>query len=221
MVRYADDFVILERTEGEAQEALAEVREWMAEAVLTLHPDGTRLVNPEATETFDFLGYTLGRNTRCPSRRSLSRLRDAVRVLTARKGGKPLAAVVKPLNRLLRGRLPYLPARKGLAAEGTRRVDSKAASRNPVNPDPPQGPGLRDRQGALAPGLVRQACALLACEGAHGNNPSPLSEKITDRRAVCVNCSRTVQREGRSGDRPSLPLWGIIAFTVDRGRAGR
>lgn len=107
MVRYADDFVILCRTEGEAQEALAEVREWMAEAGLTLHPDKTRLVNLEARETFDFLGYTLGRNARRPSKRSLSRFRDAVRALTPRKVGKSLDAVVKPLNRLLRGWFQY------------------------------------------------------------------------------------------------------------------
>lgn len=38
MVRYAGDFVILCRTAAEAEQALAVVQEWVAEARLTLHP---------------------------------------------------------------------------------------------------------------------------------------------------------------------------------------
>ena len=107
MVRYADDFVILCRTRGEAQAALDEVREWMAEAGLTLHPDKTRLVDLSARETFDFLGYTLGRGVRRPSKRSLTRLRDAIRLHTPRTAGKSLANVITPLNRTLRGWFQY------------------------------------------------------------------------------------------------------------------
>ena len=42
MVRYADDFVILCRTRGEADAALAEVRVWVNGAGLTLHPSCRR-----------------------------------------------------------------------------------------------------------------------------------------------------------------------------------
>jgi RNA-directed DNA polymerase len=38
MVRYADDFVILTQTREEAETALAEIRELVAENGLTLHP---------------------------------------------------------------------------------------------------------------------------------------------------------------------------------------
>ncbi len=107
MVRYADDFVILCRTGAEAQEALAEVQEWMANAGLTLHPDKTRLVNLDAGEVFDFLGYTLGRKTRRPSKRSLSRFRETVRQRTPRKAGKSLAVIIKSLNRTLEGWFQY------------------------------------------------------------------------------------------------------------------
>ena len=41
MVRYADDFVTLCSTEEEANNALAEVQQWMKENGLTLHPDKT------------------------------------------------------------------------------------------------------------------------------------------------------------------------------------
>ena len=45
MVRYADDFVILCRSEAEAARALAVVQQWTAAAGLTLHPDKTRIVD--------------------------------------------------------------------------------------------------------------------------------------------------------------------------------
>ena len=55
MVRYADDFVILCRTEAEAQSALAAVSVWVSEAGLTLHPVKTRVVDASAPGGFDFL----------------------------------------------------------------------------------------------------------------------------------------------------------------------
>jgi len=45
MVRYADDFVILCRTQQDAETALAKVHELTAAKGLTLHPEKTRLVD--------------------------------------------------------------------------------------------------------------------------------------------------------------------------------
>ena len=45
MVRYADDMVVLCRSREEAETALEKLREWMAGAGLTLHPDKTRTVD--------------------------------------------------------------------------------------------------------------------------------------------------------------------------------
>ncbi len=44
MVRYADDFVILCERAEQAQKALAEVRAWVEENGLTLHPDKTHIM---------------------------------------------------------------------------------------------------------------------------------------------------------------------------------
>jgi len=57
MVRYADDFVILCRSQAEAQAALDAVRAWVNEAGLTLHTEKTRIVNATQPGGFDFLGY--------------------------------------------------------------------------------------------------------------------------------------------------------------------
>jgi len=51
MVRYADDFVILCRSEGEALAALRQVAAWVVANGLTLHPDKTRVVPPAVAET--------------------------------------------------------------------------------------------------------------------------------------------------------------------------
>ena len=45
MVRYADDMVVLCRSQVEAEAALEKLREWMSGAGLTLHPDKTRTVD--------------------------------------------------------------------------------------------------------------------------------------------------------------------------------
>ena len=56
IVRYADDFVILCRSEAEAQEALGLVESWTSANGLTLHPDKTHLGNC-LEGGFEFLGY--------------------------------------------------------------------------------------------------------------------------------------------------------------------
>ena len=58
MVRYADDFVVLCQTAGEAQAGLAKVRAWVEENGLTLNPDKTHVGDcREQGQGFDFLGY--------------------------------------------------------------------------------------------------------------------------------------------------------------------
>ena len=52
MVRSADDFVILCRTQAEAQAALAAVTAWVNEAGLTLHPAKTRVVDATQADAF-------------------------------------------------------------------------------------------------------------------------------------------------------------------------
>ena len=65
MVRYADDFVILCRSQKEAEQALAAVRQWRRSRRLTLHPTKTRIVDVR-DEGFDFLGYRFARHAAGP-----------------------------------------------------------------------------------------------------------------------------------------------------------
>jgi RNA-directed DNA polymerase len=103
LVRYADDFVILCRSEAEAQAALMAVRQWVSGAGLTLHPEKTRIVNAAQPGGFDFLGYHFERGQKWPRQKSLGKLKDRVRAQTSRLDGRSLSAIVRDVNRSLRG----------------------------------------------------------------------------------------------------------------------
>lgn len=106
MVRYADDFVILCRTGEQAQQALALVQQWTAQAGLTLHPEKTRIVD-EQLEGFDFLGYHFGQGRRQPRKKSLDKLKDSIRDKTGRLSGFPLQFIIGTINQTLRGWFGY------------------------------------------------------------------------------------------------------------------
>ena len=107
LVRYADDFVICCRSETEAQAALAEVREWVAQAGLVLHPEKTRIVDMRQPGGFDFLGYHFERGMKWPRAKSLMKLKERVRAKTPRLSGSSLSDIITDVNRTLRGWFGY------------------------------------------------------------------------------------------------------------------
>lgn len=107
MIRYADDFVILCRSQEAADAALAAIREWTKAAGLTLHPDKTRIVNAEAQGGFDFLGYHFERGYRWPRVKSLAKFKGAIRAKTGRTRPGPLGDIIDDVNRTLRGWMQY------------------------------------------------------------------------------------------------------------------
>ena len=106
MVRYADDFVLLCRSEAEAVRALEQVKRWTEQAQLTLHPEKTRIVNAEAGG-FDFLGYHFEKGRKTPRIKSLKKFKDTIREKTRRQNGHSLETIVTRLNRTLRGWFEY------------------------------------------------------------------------------------------------------------------
>ena len=113
MVRYADDMVVLCRSQDEADSALEKLREWMAGAGLTLHPDKTRTVDMNLADShFDFLGYRFqrsrrGRVMRLIRPKSLRKLRESIKSRTRRANGRSMKAIVADLNRTLPGWFGY------------------------------------------------------------------------------------------------------------------
>jgi RNA-directed DNA polymerase len=106
MVRYADDFVILARTQEDAQRALEMVRQWTTENGLTLHPKKTKIVDVR-TDAFEFLGYRFVKHRRFPRRKSLDKFKAAIRAKTKRTSGHCLHFIITDVNFTLRGWFEY------------------------------------------------------------------------------------------------------------------
>jgi RNA-directed DNA polymerase len=114
LVRYADDFVVLARYQGyRIEEWLdAKLEGWMG---LSINREKSKVVNLQAGESLDFLGYTFrfdrdlhGREKTylnvTPSKKSLKKARETIREKTGpKKCFKPAPEVVKDLNTFLRG----------------------------------------------------------------------------------------------------------------------
>lgn len=107
MIRYADDFVILCGSQQEAEKALEQVRQWMGEAGLTLHPTKTRIVNASERGGFDFLGYHFERGYRWPRKKSTDKFKETIRNKTPRLRPGPLEHIIQDINRTVRGWFGY------------------------------------------------------------------------------------------------------------------
>lgn len=113
MVRYADDMVVLCTDVETAQCALETIRGWMTEMGLTLHPEKTRTVDMNLTGShFDFLGYRFwkGRNDvlhRFVRPESKRKLKQKLKPITKRANGHSMDALIRRLNRILKGWFGY------------------------------------------------------------------------------------------------------------------
>jgi RNA-directed DNA polymerase len=106
MVRYADDLVILCKTEQYAQDAMKYLSSWVCNAGLKLHPTKTCIVNA-IKDGFNFLGYCFVNNTRKVSEKSLKKLKDTIRMKTKRSRGDSIETIVKDVNKTLYGWFEY------------------------------------------------------------------------------------------------------------------
>lgn len=103
MVRYADDFIILCRSEAEARGALAEVRQWINGAGLVLHPEKTGVVDATQRGGFEFLGWHFERGYKWPREKSQQKFKEAIRRRTLRSDGRSMEEIIQRVNRTVRG----------------------------------------------------------------------------------------------------------------------
>ncbi len=145
LVRYADDWAVLCRTERDARAALALAGEILAGLGLELHPEKTRVVDlREGREGFDFLGWHFRARVsgrllergirryylqRWPSQRSMKRIRQKIKAQTGRNrtGAGDIRDVIRDLNPILRGWGNYF--RTGNAADKFIEIDRYTAWR--------------------------------------------------------------------------------------------
>jgi len=107
MVRYADDLVILCKTEEDARQALTLLTAEMAKRELQLHPEKTRLVEVKESRGFDFLGYHIKIDYKRPRTKSMKKFKDKIHELTPRNHGNSLKKLISRLNQTLRGWFNY------------------------------------------------------------------------------------------------------------------
>ena len=117
LIRYADDFVAMCRTESAAREALRRTGLVMDRLGLTLHPAKTRLVDlRRGKESFVFLGCTIRKRRsiqrnprwhfmqRWPSPKATKKLRARIQEITSkRQSGRDVKHLIAELTPVLRG----------------------------------------------------------------------------------------------------------------------
>jgi len=103
--RYADDFVVLCQTRGQAQEALTLVRQVLeGELGLALSAEKTKITTYGTG--YEFLGFFLSSRSRRPRDKSVLKFKTKVRELTVRHRNLD-AEVITKLNRVIRGTANY------------------------------------------------------------------------------------------------------------------
>jgi RNA-directed DNA polymerase len=121
LIRYADDAVVLCRTEAQAHEALRRIGIILNRLKLTLHPTKTQVVYVgDGRQGFDFLGFHCRKVEswkyrgkrylqRWPSRRAMQRVRDRVKAITAPRYRlpEPIQTIVDEVNRAVRAWASY------------------------------------------------------------------------------------------------------------------
>ena len=103
-VRYADDFVILCKTETEAKKALEIVRNFLEGMKLEASPEKTKISH--FAEGFDFLGFTIKSHSIQMRTKSLEKFKKNVRDITTRSHNLD-KKVIEKLNRVIRGTVNY------------------------------------------------------------------------------------------------------------------
>ena len=144
LVRYADDFVVICRSEAEAGAARELAGQVLADLGLEPHPGKTRVVDlTEGREGFDFLGCHFHARVsgrllergirryylqRWPSQDAMRRVRQRIKALTGRgRAGRDIREVIAELNPILRGWGNYF--RTGNAAVRFNQIDWYVAGR--------------------------------------------------------------------------------------------
>lgn len=120
-VRYADDFVVLCRSESQAKEARSEVEHLLHTRLgLTLSPEKTKVTT--FREGFAFLGFDISSYSVRMRDKSVENFKNKVRVITRRSYNLDAELVVR-LNRLIRGTANYFATQWSNCGNAYRSLD--------------------------------------------------------------------------------------------------
>lgn len=103
-VRYADDFVILCKTETEAKKALELVQNFLDGMKLETSPEKTKISH--FSKGFDFLGFSIKSRSIQMRTKSREKFKNSIREITTRSHNLD-KKVIEKLNRVIRGTVNY------------------------------------------------------------------------------------------------------------------
>lgn len=110
LVRYADDFVVLCKTEEEADRAIELVLSTLSQLKLKANYTKTRKVQLTDEDGFEFLGFLITAKYRFPRKKAIAKFRENIRRKTRRLAPVSLKEMVKRLNPTIRGWGNYFKA---------------------------------------------------------------------------------------------------------------
>lgn len=119
-VRYADDFVVLCRTEAEVQEAHDRVQRHLSQLGLTLSAEKTKRTRFQ--EGFAFLGFDVSSRRVTMRAKAVERFKTKIRELTPRHHNLD-PEVVRRVNAVIRGTANYFAAPFSRVADLFRTLD--------------------------------------------------------------------------------------------------
>lgn len=120
-VRYADDFVVLCRTQSQAQEALALIRPLLSERLgLELSPEKTKVT--QFRKGFAFLGFDITSWSVRMRVKAVENFKTKIRKLTLRSHNLD-AEVIRKLNAIIRGTANYFATTWSACADAYRMLD--------------------------------------------------------------------------------------------------
>lgn len=103
-VRYADDFVILCKSESEAKKALEVVQNFLNGMKLETSPEKTKISH--FSKGFDFLGFSIKNSSIQMRAKSREKFKNSIKNITTRSHNLD-KEVIKRLNRVIRGTINY------------------------------------------------------------------------------------------------------------------
>lgn len=103
-VRYADDFVILCKTETEAKKALELVQNFLEKMQLEASPEKTKISH--FSKGFDFLGFSIKSRSIQMRTKSKEKFKNKIKEITTRSHNLD-KEVIEKLNRVIRGTVNY------------------------------------------------------------------------------------------------------------------
>ena len=115
LVRYADDIVVLAKSERAAERLLESCRKYLEGRLkLKMNTEKSKVTSIFAQKEFKFLGFCLGRNGSGTyirvHRKSLAKAKEKLKLLTKRNRGRNVRRIMQEVKEFIRGWIGYFRA---------------------------------------------------------------------------------------------------------------